>query len=202
MAFHHLYGALIAVAAMIGTADAAEWSRWYVSKAPEPRGSRVHICHSFGCTKVSRVTFSQKDLAVIAGPLGKGTRSAPEERAALSGAVQRYEQLVGSRIGTSADLPGIQGWGRSDQMDCIDEATNTASLLILLSSHGYLRFHEVRSPTSRGFFLDGRYPHSTAVMAERGGEEWSVDSWPRANGEAPVIMPMREWRRQRTSSLQ
>jgi hypothetical protein len=90
------------------------------------------------------------------------------------------------------------GQGKPDQMDCIDEATNTTSLLVLLAAHGYLRHHQVEEPASRGFFLDGRYPHATAVLSVNGsGEKWAIDSWPRANAEAPVVLPLAEWRRLR-----
>jgi hypothetical protein len=65
---------------------------------------------------------------------------------------------------------------------------------------GYLKHHEVLEPTARGFFLDGRYPHATAVLRENiSGEKWAIDSWPRANAEPPVIQLLSVWRRARSS---
>ena len=46
----------------------------------------------------------------------------------------------------------------------------------------------------RGFFLDGRYPHATAVIGDASGVKWAVDSWYEPAGGAPDIMPLREWR--------
>ena len=62
-------------------------------------------------------------------------------------------------------------------MDCIDKSTNTRTLLKYLESHGLLRYHDVMMNASRGFFVDGRYPHSTAVIRDASGMKWVVDSW-------------------------
>ena len=45
-----------------------------------------------------------------------------------------------------------------------------------LPGHGYLRHHRVEAPSARGFFIDGRYPHATAVLTDTdSGERWAVD---------------------------
>ena len=51
---------------------------------------------------------------------------------------------------------------------------------------------------ARGFFLDGRYPHATAVLAESAvpatpRTQWAIDSWPTANAEPPVIQRLDRW---------
>lgn len=180
---------------------------WFSARgAPPPAGDRVYICHGYGCRLVDRVAFSPAEIARIAGPLAKGTTDAAAERAAISGAVQRYETIVGKRVGTSADRAKMDiGGGDASQMDCIDEATNTTSLLILLAERGYLRRHTVRRPVARGILIDGRYPHATAVLAETSGEGkegrlWAVDSWPEANGKPPLIQPLDAWFRSRGSA--
>jgi hypothetical protein len=69
------------------------------------------------------------------------------------------------------------------------------SLLLILDQLGLLRHHEVDEPVSRGFFVDGRSPHTTAVLVEtRRGVKWSVDSCTCGYGEAPEIMPLPRWR--------
>jgi hypothetical protein len=53
----------------------------------------------------------------------------------------------------------------------------------------------VEHPESRGFFFDGRYPHFTAVIAEkRTGTAWAVDPWEKAPGQRPEILPLSQWR--------
>jgi len=189
--------ALLLLASAVNSAYALNWFGRGHGRAPH--GNRVNICHGYSCRLVTPVKLSPAEVAKIAGALAKGAPDAAAERRAVSAAVQQYEVIVGKHVGTSHDLPGMQfGRAKPDQMDCIDEATNTSSLLLLLASHGYLKHHQVLEPAQRGFFLDGRYPHATAVLSVNGsGAKWAVDSWPRANGEPPVIEPLPKWRRER-----
>jgi hypothetical protein len=187
------------------SSQAVAASDWYAARGGRaPDGNRIYVCHGYSCRTVTPLTLSDADIEAIAAPLGAGAGAADAaaERAAVGRAVQIFETVVGARVGTSADLPATQvGRSRPDQTDCIDEATNTTSLLRVLAQHGYLKHHRVLQPSSRGFFLDGRYPHSTAVISETGGSKWAVDSWPRANGEAPVIEPLSKWRKSRGGAL-
>jgi hypothetical protein len=169
---------------------------WYEARGVlPPKGNRIYICHGYGCRIVTPVQLSDAEIRSIAKPLAGRNRDAEAERKAVSRVVQAFETVIGKRAGTSSDLPGMQfGAGKSDQMDCIDEATNTTSLLRLLAEQGHLRHHTVGEPKARGFFLDGRYPHATATIRESaGGEQWAVDSWPAANAEPPIIQPLSEW---------
>jgi hypothetical protein len=174
---------------------------WYAARgAPPPAGNRIYICHGYSCRIVTPVTLSATEIGRIAAPL-KGSRSAEAEREALAKAVQAFEKLVGAHVGTSGDLAQTQiGQAEDGQMDCIDEATNTTSLLRVLAEQGALKHHRVLQPAARGFFLDGRYPHATAVIAEtEGGGKWAIDSWPRANAEPPLVQPLSEWFRSRSA---
>lgn len=79
-------------------------------------------------------------------------------------------------------------------MDCVDESTNTDALLRYLQGRGLLTHHKVEPRTSRGFLLDGRYPHWTAVIGAPDGVKWVVDSWYAPMGGAPDIFPLSEWK--------
>jgi len=177
-------------------------AEWYAARgARPPVAGKVFICHGYGCRIVTPVQLSAADLRRIGKPLARKLKDAAAERQAIARSVQLFETLIGKRVGTSGDLAAMQfGSPRDDQMDCIDEATNTTSLLRVLDEAGYLKHHEAAPPSSRGFFLDGRYPHATAVIAEKGGERWAVDSWPAANGEAPAIQPLSAWLKARSSA--
>ena len=185
---------------LAGTAHADWYSRGH---GQAPTNEKIFVCHGYTCRIVTPVRFSSTEIAKIAGSLTKGASDAEGERQALSLAVQIFETMVGARIGTAHDLPGMQfGQGTDDQMDCIDEATNTTSLLLFLAAHGYLKHHRVEAPSARGFFIDGRYPHATAVLTDTiSGKKWAIDSWPRANALPPVIMPLGEWKRSRVGRL-
>lgn len=176
---------------------------WYAAHdGVMPRGeSRIYVCHAFGCARKTPVEFTEKDLRTLRAILARGKASAREERKAIARAIAWSEKRIGPEVGSSADVGGydLYNAGVPGQMDCIDEATNTTSVLLVAARNGYLRHHEVRVPVARGFFLDGRYPHATAVVAERpGGAAYAVDSWPKANGVPPVIMPLEAWFAART----
>jgi len=202
--FPLLLGTLIVAGCVSQSASTHDASDdWYEARgARAPKGEKVYVCHAFGCLRTTPLTFTSAELARISAPF-RGADTPEAERRAISRADQIYEEIVGARIGTSSDRGGFEkiGGGDPTQMDCIDEATNTTSLLILLSERDVLKHHRVESPVARGFFLDGRYPHATAVIAEKqGGRRFAVDSWPAANAEPPVIMPLKKWLAARGSS--
>lgn len=169
---------------------------WFDERgARAPVGDRVYICHAFSCALTTPVSLSAAEIQQIRAPFRRPGTSAEAERAAVSSSVQTFERIIGARIGTSGDRGGLDiGGGDPGQMDCIDEATNTTSLLLLLSARGDLKFHDVARPVARGFLLDGRYPHATAVLREKGGKRsWAIDSWPTANAKPPVIQDLDVW---------
>ncbi|WP_321340550.1 hypothetical protein [Breoghania sp.] len=169
---------------------------WYGRhNAVKPRGDRIVICHGFGCSLRTPVDFSAKDLAKLKRIVAAGASSPAAERKALARAVRWQERRVAPTVGSANDKGGFNfESGVPGQMDCIDEATNTTSLLLTAERHGYLKHHDVRSPVARGFFLDGRYPHATAVVSEKkSGNTWAIDSWTHDNGVLPDVMPLEKW---------
>jgi hypothetical protein len=178
--------------------EATAWYNGHDGIAPS--GDRVYICHGFGCTYKARVDLTSSDLRRLRGILAGGRSSPAAERRAISRAVQWQEKRVASVAGSAGDVGGfdMQNAGVRGQMDCIDESTNTTSLLLIAQKHGYLRHHTVASPVAKGFFLDGRYPHATATVKEKKiGTVFAVDSWPTANGQPPVIKPLDAWMAER-----
>jgi len=171
-------------------------SDWFDEReARMPIGNKIYICHAFTCALTTPVVLSEAEFGRISAPFGKDIKTPAEERAAVSDAVQIFERIIGKRVGTSNDRGGLDiGGGDPSQMDCIDEATNTTSLLLMLSENGVLKLHEIARPVARGFFLDGRYPHATAVLREKGSKNsWAIDSWQTANAEPPVIQDLNVW---------
>ena len=166
----------------------------YLGEITKTEESRLFICHGFDCSYKTRLDLGPKDQERFAALFAKVTT--PEaERSAVGKAVQYAEDRAASVIGVR-DLP------KSDytqsrvkgQMDCIDESTNTRSLLLYLEKRGLLKHHAVEANRSRGLFVDGRYPHSTAVLRERAsGKRWAIDSWYEPAGGAPDIMPFDDW---------
>ena len=169
-----------------------------VASAEGTGPARIRYCHGFGCKMRSPVVFSAGDMAQLRRIVATGRSSPAAERAALGRADQWFERKAGAQTGTSKD-------GAKDvytlftplsEIDCVDETTNTTTLLKLIETRGWLVHHKAGRPANRGFLIDGRYPHNTATIVQIDtGQAWVVDSWVRANGEPPDIMPLSEWKR-------
>jgi hypothetical protein len=156
--------------------------------------ARIYVCHGFDCYFKTRLDITAADARRFSQIMASGAASPQAERAAISKAVQYFETRAGQAVGVRDDPKSSFGKsGQKGQMDCIDESTNTRSLLRYLAKRGLLRHHTVESNVSRGFFIDGRYPHSTAVILEKGGVKWAVDSWYAPMGGAPDIIPLSDW---------
>ncbi|WP_108663125.1 hypothetical protein [Acuticoccus kandeliae] len=168
---------------------------WYAAHgAVLPQTHKVSVCHGFGCQLKTSVAFGSADLRKMRGIFGK-PKSAAQERAAIARYISWAEKRVAPEVGSEDDVGGLDlmNSGVHGQMDCIDEAANTTSYLMMADKNGLLRFHTVGSPVARGFFLDGRYPHATAVVVDDGGTPWAIDSWPHRNGVPPNVLPLSTW---------
>lgn len=154
----------------------------------------IQVCHGYGCKYRSKLLLTAADDARLRSIMRAGSASPKAERAALSRAVSYFDRRANQATGFK-DMPKTQiGKPRRGQMDCIDESTNTRALLLYLSERGMLKFHKVGRNVSRGYFLDGRYPHFTAVVSDPTGVRWVVDPWYAQVGGAPDIIPYEDWK--------
>jgi hypothetical protein len=185
-----------------GEGDPASWYESQDGRAP--RGTSVYVCHGTGCARKERVDFSAADMRRLKSIIASGADSPEKERRAMGRAVQWFEKRVAKQVGSGNDVGGfdLSKVNKPGQMDCIDEATNTTSILKLAADNNYLKHHRVGRPKARGFFLDGRYPHATAVVIQiSNSKSYAIDSWTRDNGEPPEIMPLGVWYKQRPAGL-
>ena len=169
-------------------------------KSQEPRGNTVYVCHAYGCKLQTRFRFTDEDVATLKDVMAKTRRddTAAEERRAVAYAIGWMEKRVGDAIGTKDDRPGMDFAASGDptQQDCVDEATNTTSYLLVLAHNGLLKHHTVGTPFSKENLLRGvaGWPHWTAVLRETAsGQRWAVDSWIYANGENPAVVEVEKW---------
>jgi hypothetical protein len=169
-------------------------------KATAPEGNTAIVCHAYTCKQQTRVNFAPSAIAEVSKLMKKTMKddSAAEERRAVAYAIAWFETYVGNKIGTSTDRPGMEynGPGDPTQQDCVDEATNTTSYLMILERNDLLKHHKVGTPFSKENLLRGisGWPHWTAVLNEEGtGQRWAVDSWIYVNGENPAIVEAEKW---------
>ena len=130
-------------------------------------------------------------------------RGHPPSRSArdIAYAIALIERKVGARLGIK-DRAGMEFGASGDptQEDCVDEATNTTSFLLILQSHGLLKYHTVGIPFSKEALLKATlegdpvkyWPHWTAVIQEtKIGRDM-----PSIPGSAPMAR-IRPWSRSR-----
>lgn len=125
-------------------------------------------------------------------------RSAPAERVAIGNAIGRLERIVGPKTHTDGDIGGTFRKTGEDQMDCVDESTNTTIYLVMMQNDRLLKFHRVQQPIYRTPMTTmgtGKYwPHFTAVVTDNTTHiAWAVDSWARDNGFPAEVLPLRDW---------
>lgn len=154
------------------------------------------LCHGYSCTHKSAAGFSDAQWSnVLAIFRNNPAKTAEAERAKLGKAIALMEQYSGAKTGTDDDDAEATGSKRNNmQLDCIDETINTTHYVGFLQKAGALKFHEVWEPTHRGYLIDGKWPHNTAVVRDTtNGELFVVDSFYKKNGEEPYIMPRATW---------
>lgn len=182
-----------AAATKAGVIDAAYGE---FSVAP-PTPSIVFVCHGFGCKYRVEWDLTPSDRAKLAQFLAAGRSSPEAERKAVAAAGAWFDKRVGPVAGTQNHVAraGAKYMYDVRQFDCIDSSRNTTSLLLVLDQLNLLRHHDVDVPEARGFFLDGRPPHATAVLVEKtSGSKWSIDSWTVGYGQDLEVMPLERWK--------
>lgn len=194
-----LFAAALPLLTFLSSAAASQGAQhWFAQQGyVSPAGTRIIACHGYGCVRRMAISVDGALLSRAGAILKQGHGSAKAERQALARVVGAYTAYLASSLGGKPDTPGSPPGmsGMHGQMDCLDETANTSSLLLVLQEQGLLAHHRVRQPESRGFFLDGRYPHFSAVITDtRTGEEWAVDPWKKAPGQQPDILPLSRWR--------
>ena len=186
---------LLILSALAGATGCTSSSTVHGLQPKQPAVKIIEVCHSHGCARRKKLVLGPADAKRFAAIMAAGSASPAAERAAVSSAVKHFERRAAAAIGIP-DQPksSFATSGKQGQMDCVDESTNTRALLLYLESRGLMKHHSVQRNVSRGFFADGRYPHFTAVLRDKAGGKWTVDSWYEPAGGAPDIWPLALWK--------
>lgn len=156
----------------------------------------IRHCHAYGCQRIANVEFMQKDWREVKAVFSPAPTTAEKERERIAKSIAIFEKKIGARAGTDTDERGTFRHTGDDQLDCVDESTNTTTYLSLLQNQNLLKFHRVVGPTMRFPIIHaGRWPHQTAVIEETPtGKLYAVDSWFRDNGHPADIISLKEWK--------
>ena len=161
----------------------------------KPKPKQFSVCFNHSCKETANIGISPADWQRVHALFKQLPKSPKEERKRIGDAVALMEQVVGPITNTSNDkaynFRGMMAGG--NQQDCIDESTNSTTYLTMMEQDGLLRFHKVKSTSTRGWFIMG-HPHTTAVIRDnKSGIDYAVDSWFHDNGVKPEIIPLKLW---------
>ncbi|MCH8238898.1 MAG: hypothetical protein IIB62_02380 [Proteobacteria bacterium] len=162
--------------------------------AQPPRGNTVSVCHAHGCQLQESFTFTRADISDLSVLMEyvRGADTPAQERRAIAYAIGWMERRAGPATGTANDRAGLSFMNTPGQLDCVDEATNTTSYLLVLAGNGLLRHHTVIRPFSKASFF--KWPHFSAMIKERrSGRVYAVDSFFGPNGANPAIQLASKW---------
>lgn len=162
---------------------------------PKPTLESFTVCHEYGCAKRTAVRLPPEEWQEIRDVFKEEVADAGIERMRIATAIGRLEVFVGRLTGTSNDKGGtLNSIALPGQQDCVDEAVNTTTYLVLMEQDGLIKHHKAQSVAWRGTLFGKVLPHVTPVMADTGsGELWAVDSSFFDNGKEPVLLPLKEW---------
>jgi hypothetical protein len=161
-----------------------------------PEGRNLQHCHGYGCAVVSDISLTAKEWKSIEKIFKPKPKNAEAERIRITKAIGQFERIVGPKDGTDTDIRGTFRKTGRNQLDCVDESTNTTVYLSLLQSAGLLHHHTLEPPTMRLPIINaGRWPHQTAVIIEtKTGIRYAVDSWFHDNGADAEIIDLKTWK--------
>lgn len=156
----------------------------------------IRHCRAYGCKIITNVHINEKDWRQIVKIFRPKAKNAEQERQRIAKAIGLFERKIGPLTGTDHDERGTFRNTGEDQLDCVDESTNTTTYLAILEQEKLLKFHTVQGPTMRFPIVHaGRWPHQTAVITEtKTGIPYAVDSWFRDNGADADIIELKEWK--------
>ena len=110
------------------------------ARPPGQLSQQVRVCHGYSCKYKTSLVLGATDAKRLAAILAAGKQSAQAERKAIARAVAYFEQRTFDVIGIRDEPRSkVGGSGVRGQMDCIDESTNTRSLLPYLADRKLLR---------------------------------------------------------------
>jgi hypothetical protein len=188
--FRALLGWLLLLPAGHGMADSAPEADLIRDPAP----ARFNICFNHGCQNLADISLMPGQWQEIRELFSPEPVSPPEERERIALAVGHLESLAGELTGIDNDRGGsLAGLWMSNQMDCVDESTNTHTYLVMLKNDGLLKYHVPAGNARR--FWPRLYQHYTAVIEETATQQkYAVDSWFLDNGQPPFIIPLNAWK--------
>jgi hypothetical protein len=163
---------------------------------PDPTPARFSECRGFGCAEKANVSLNKRAWRSVHAVFRPRAKNAKAERRQIAKAVARVRMLVGAQTGTAVhqwthkDMRVLPNRGDPTQLDCIDESVNTWTYLTMMERDKMFRFHSVAKLSAAGTPVE---PRNTAVIQEKRGDYYAIDSSLVDAGEPPLVMPLATW---------
>jgi hypothetical protein len=192
-----VFALLLGVCTTVAFADEVVAAVFAELSLPVPTLRSIVVCHGFGCQFRTELALGNADRAKLTELLASGRASPQAERRALAAAIVWFDRRAGPVAGTTHRVALARSLSDPGQMDCVDLSMNNTGLLVVLDQLHLLRHHHVEAPASRGYLIDGRMPHTSAVVSEiRSGRRWVLDNWTHKYGETPDVKTFEDWMRE------
>jgi len=168
----------------------------------DPTAESFVVCIHHGCSTEIETSLSAADWQsvrdVFARPPEVGAPGTAEgERAQIAFALARIETLVAPAVGSENDVGGsFSGFGRSNQLDCVDEMVNTATYLTMMHDDGLFQYHRPGRRVTEALSVRGFWPHTVSTVYDLESERhYVIDTWIKNNGEVPYVLALSDWAR-------
>lgn len=158
--------------------------------AARPRGTRATVCSGYGCKTQQKFVFTDAFVSAMRKLYADlGVSDGFSERQFLKKAIAAMERESMITLGLQHDRPSIDLFGNLDpgQLDCVDEATNSTSFMLILNDAGLIKYHRILAPIWKGGFT--RWTHYAALVEERKSKvQYAIDSGVTKQGGEPYIV--------------
>jgi len=174
----------------------------------EKRGATLEFCYNWSCSSMMDVFLDQGFLNKISRMIKTCATSAEQELMAIRNAVREIEKrILRDHPFLEGDIAGnILDEHKQGRLDCVDNSSNTNTLLHVLEKNRKFNFWKVDKPRGSGLFK----PHWTATvkttdkkfinkyqsktrMGDKGYTIWTVDTWLTTFAYNPFLLEINDW---------
>jgi len=158
-----------------------------------PLRTIAFVCSGYGCQFLNKFEFPDLLIDQLKS-LFADVSDSEQERKKIAKAIGMIERAAGPATGTVRDRPSIDFGGSGDpsQLDCVDEAINSTSYMIILHNMGLIKYHSIERPDWKGGIF--RWTHFAAILVDETTEmKWAVDAGIGRNGAEPLIVEFANW---------
>ena len=162
-----------------------------------PDGSvNLRVCYNWSCANTKDLVFSREDLSIATREMMRCSGGVLHERLQrIRIGVWQMENLARKYLPVLANDRAVNDQDRDSEgrTDCVDNASNTTTFLQILKDLSALDGWTVANPRVRDRFNLWQVHWTAAVIDDRTGDHWAVDSWFRPHGHLPFVMPLSGW---------